>query len=107
MDNEVYQKCISEGKSVEECTTLAMTATMDKSNADAQAQIKQLAKDTYYRRNLGNGLSTLGLAGGLFFAYKKQKHFWGYVGFGLLFSIGGGAVGYFVGSMIDKPNENV
>ena len=39
------------------------------------------------------GLSSLGFAGGLFYAYKKDMGFWGYVGFGILGSIAGGAVG--------------
>lgn len=33
------------------------------------------------------GLSSVGLAAGLYFAYTKDQKFWGYVGFGLLGSI--------------------
>jgi len=39
------------------------------------------------------GLGSLGFAGGLFYAYKKGSSFWGYVGFGLLGSMAGSAVG--------------
>jgi len=106
MDNQVYEDCLATGKGVQRCVELALQADIDKVNKDLHIDKTQYLKDTYYRRNLQYGLSSLGFAGGLYYAYKKQKHFWGYVGFGLLFSIGAGAVGYFVGSMIDKPNES-
>ncbi len=44
------------------------------------------------------GLSSLGFALGLFYAYKQKTHFWGYLGFGILGSIGGGAIGNVVSS---------
>lgn len=106
MDNQVYQDCLDRGKSVDYCVGLALQSDLNKINEDNSSKNQQYLKDTYYRRNLQYGLSTLGFAGGLYYAYKKHKHFWGYVGFGLLFSIGAGAVGYFVGSIIDKPNTS-
>lgn len=39
--------------------------------------------------------SSIGLVGGLIYAFKKQKGFWGYVGYGLLFS----TIGYSVGAV--------
>lgn len=33
------------------------------------------------------GLSSVGLGAGLYYAYKQDQKFWGYVGFGLLGSI--------------------
>lgn len=42
--------------------------------------------------------SAIGFPGGLFFAYKRQSGFWGYVGWSMLFSI----VGYAVGSGVDS-----
>ena len=44
--------------------------------------------------------STIGLVGGLFFAHYKKSGVLGYVGYGLLFSIGGG----FVGTLLDKKS---
>ena len=70
-------------------------------------QKEDFLKSTYYRRNLQYGLGSLGFAGGLWYAYKKEKGFWGYLGFSILFSIGGSALGYFTGSIIDKPNSQI
>ena len=36
--------------------------------------------------------STLGMLGGVYFAYKKKSSFWGYAGYGFLFSIVAGQV---------------
>ena len=52
-----------------------------------------------------NGLSTLGFASGLFFAYKKKSGVLGYIGFGLLGSIGGYAIGT-IGSSIFNFSNN-
>jgi len=41
-------------------------------------------------------LGSIGSLGGLYYAFKKNKGFWGYVGFGLL----GSVVGYTLGRVI-------
>lgn len=52
--------------------------------------------------NLIIGLASLGLAAGLWYAYKNDKKFWGYVGFALLGNIAGAATGRIVSSLILK-----
>jgi hypothetical protein len=41
------------------------------------------------KANLILGLAGLGMAAGLWYAYKTDKKFWGYVGFGLLGQMAG------------------
>ena len=60
--------------------------------------------------NAGMVGSALGMGGGLYLAFSKQKGFWGYVGYGLLFSILGGIatrVPTFVALKVDKPISEV
>lgn len=42
--------------------------------------------------NIASLGSSIGFVGGLVYAFNKKKGFWGYVGFGLLFSIIGGTM---------------
>lgn len=45
--------------------------------------------------NMGSdALGTLGMVAGVYYAFTKDMSFWGYVGFGFLGSIAGGAVGH-------------
>lgn len=46
-------------------------------------------KKVFMASAVGN---SLGMAGGLLYAFKKGKGFWGYVGYGLLFAIIGGTL---------------
>jgi len=50
--------------------------------------------------------SSLGLIGGLVYSFHNKKSFWGYVGYGLLFSIIGGTVAG-VGAQIVVKKEPV
>ena len=69
------------------------TEVVDDSNID----VNSVAKASI----LVNGISTLGFALGLYFAYKKKSHFWGYVGFGALGILGGYAAGAIGASMFN------
>lgn len=60
---------------------------------------------TYWRRNLGYGLSGIGLVGGIYFAVKRKSGFWGGLGWALLGSMAGSATGFFIGSFLDKSKE--
>ena len=53
----------------------------------------EVVKSTALSSNSAQIASTIGLVGGLFFAYYKKSGVLGYIGYGLLFSIGGGFVG--------------
>ena len=44
---------------------------------------------------IGSAVSSAGMVAGLIYAFKKDKGFWGYVGYGLLFS----TIGYTVGAL--------
>lgn len=46
--------------------------------------------------NMSKSLATIGLVGGMFYAFKNNKGFVGYASYGLLF----GAMGYLVGNAI-------
>jgi hypothetical protein len=48
------------------------------------------------------GLATLGFAAGIYYAYKTDKTFWGYVGFALLGNIAGMASGQVLSSLMFK-----
>jgi uncharacterized membrane protein YfcA len=50
-------------------------------------------------------LSSVGALAGLYFAFKKQKGFWGYAGYFVLGSIAGHLAGNIVTSVIPKPKE--
>ncbi len=50
-----------------------------------------------------SGLSTLGMAAGLYLAYKKDNKFWGYVGFAIAGSILGVACGKIISSLLFPP----
>jgi hypothetical protein len=52
--------------------------------------------------NLIVGLASLGFAAGIWYAYKHDKKFWGYVGFALLGNIAGMATGQILSSVIFK-----
>ena len=69
-------------------------------------QQQALALDaTYWRRNLGYGLSGLAMVGGIVFAIKTKSGFWKGVGYALVGSIAGSFTGLFIGTLIDKPKE--
>lgn len=53
-------------------------------------------------KKLTYALSSAGLVGGIWFAYKRNSGFWGYVGFALLGSIAGSAVGMTIDAMTTK-----
>jgi hypothetical protein len=57
----------------------------------------EVVKSTALSSNSAQIASTIGLVGGLFFAHYKKSGVLGYIGYGLLFSIGGG----FVGTLLD------
>ena len=51
-------------------------------------------------------LSSVGALGGLYYAFKKGKGFWGYAGFFVLGSIAGHLAGNIVTSVIPKPKSD-
>lgn len=51
-------------------------------------------------------LGSIGMLGGLYYAFTTKKGFWGYVGFGLLGSIAGGLVGNIVGGVSKTTTSN-
>jgi hypothetical protein len=57
---------------------------------------------TYIPSKLGYALGGLGFALGLYLAYRKDKHFLGYVGFGLLFSLIGTASGNTISTLTNQ-----
>lgn len=59
--------------------------------AEIQTKIAALSEEE--TNHFGLAGSSLGFAYGLYHAYKKQSGFWGYVGWAILFSVIGGAVG--------------
>ncbi len=59
---------------------------------------------------IGSAVSSVGMVGGLIYAFKKQKGFWGYVGYGLLFSTIGYTVGALPASILikeDSPKSSI
>jgi hypothetical protein len=51
-------------------------------------------------------LGSLGMLGGLYYAFTMKKGFWGYVGFGVLGSIAGGLVGNILGGVSQTTTSN-
>lgn len=47
---------------------------------------------------------SVGLVGGLLYAFTKKKKFWGYVGFGLLFNVVGGTIGWVAATAVIKKD---
>ena len=41
------------------------------------------------------GISSVGMVGGMIYANRKGKKFWGYVGYGILGGIAAGSIAYF------------
>ena len=95
--NDVEQQAINDSQARMNAFNAASSTTIDTSNLNTNSITKAAI--------LINGLGSLGFAGGLFFAYKKQSHFWGYVGFGILGSIAGYAVGSIGASMFNFTNN--
>lgn len=85
-------------------TEVVTTAVTEK---EPENKVQQVIKDTYYRRNLKAGLSAVGFAAGIWLAIDKKAGFWGGVGYALLGSISGGAVGMLTGTIIDKSKTGV
>lgn len=54
------------------------------------------------KTQLITGMAALGFAAGIYYAYKNDKKFWGYVGFALLGQIAGMATGNIVSSLMIK-----
>ena len=82
-----------------EATTTTVTTTI----------VPISARDKKINNITGIG-SSVGFAGGLIYAFKKGKGFWGYVGFGILFSIIGGAGAKIIGHVVvpeEKPVATV
>ena len=52
-------------------------------------------------------LASVGALGGLYYAFKKGKGFWGYAGFFVLGSIAGHLAGNVITSVIPKPKADV
>jgi hypothetical protein len=48
-----------------------------------------------------SALSSFGAVAGIYYGIKQKKSFWATVGYTLLFSLAGGAVGSFVDKTID------
>jgi hypothetical protein len=55
--------------------------------------------------NITSISSSIGLVGGLGYAFAKKKGFWSYVGYGLLFSIIGGTIGGVGAQVIVKKED--
>jgi len=51
-------------------------------------------------------LGSIGMLGGLYYAFTMKKGFWGYVGFGVLGSIAGGLVGNILGGVSQTTTSN-
>jgi len=51
-------------------------------------------------------LASVGALGGLYYAFKKGKGFWGYAGFFVLGSIAGHLAGNVITAVIPKPKSN-
>jgi hypothetical protein len=51
---------------------------------------------------VAGGMASLGFGAGLWYAYKHDQKFWGYVGFALLGSIVFGAAGRIIGGLMVK-----
>lgn len=56
--------------------------------------------------NVTMALSSVGAIGGLYYAFKKGKGFWGYVGFFILGSIAGNLAGNVVTAVIPQPKTD-
>ena len=54
---------------------------------------------------ISSAMGTLGMVGGLYFAYTRQNKFWGYVGWALLFSFGASAISGAVSSLAIKEDS--
>ena len=54
------------------------------------------------KTQLITGMAALGFAAGIYYAYKTDKKFWGYVGFAILGQIAGMASGQIVSSLFIK-----
>ena len=52
-------------------------------------------------------LASVGALGGLYYAFKKGKGFWGYAGFFVLGSIAGHLAGNVITSVIPKPKADL
>lgn len=53
--------------------------------------------------NITMALASLGAIGGLYYAFKKGKGFWGYAGFFVLGSVAGHLAGNVVTAVIPQP----
>ena len=52
-------------------------------------------------------LSGVGMLGGLFYAFKSKRKFWGYIGFAVLGSISGSIVGGIISQVVPKKKDAV
>ena len=77
-----------------------------KKNLTEEQTMSLALNATYWRRNLGYGLSGIGFVGGIYYAVKTKSGFWGGVGWAILGSMAGSATGFFVGSLLDKSKES-
>jgi uncharacterized membrane protein YfcA len=55
--------------------------------------------------NITMALASVGAIGGLYYAFKKKKGFWGYAGFFILGSIAGHLAGNVVTAVIPQPKS--
>lgn len=69
--------------------------------------VKQIVKQKYMKTNKTTViLASVGALGGLYYAFKKGKGFWGYAGFFVLGSIAGHLAGNVVTAVIPQPKSN-
>jgi hypothetical protein len=76
-------------------TDAVKTGAITTSTMTNQQSGTMMGVDLERTKKIANASSiggTIGMIGGLVYAFKTKKKFWGYVGFGLLGSIGGSLI---------------
>lgn len=88
-------------------TTKVETKTTTTTSATEPKKVSKEALDARMRKivNITSFGSSVGMVGGLLYAFNKKKGFLGYVGYSLLFTIIGGTVSNLGARAILKPEE--